>query len=90
MSRLAKNAAARAKKERLRELAGGMPPLLHYPDQSSPFDPAESRVLKWISQRPELVLLAFNKLRDSGAIVFDPETRTWRGCHYDFEEDEWS
>ena len=81
-----KQSQAHARREKLHGLAGDMPPLSHYPDRDQPFDPACSDVLRWIADRPELVQVIFNKMKDCGAIIFDPDTRTWRGCHFDHHD----
>jgi hypothetical protein len=57
-------------------VALSMPELKH---GIEPFDWSTSEVCQWILAQPEAANYLFYKLRDVGAIVFDPETETWKG-----------
>ena len=63
-------------------LGGEMPPLYHtLPGEQ--YDPKKSQVLKWISEYPELLAYVFDKLAQSGQIVYDQDTGRWQGVGYD-------
>lgn len=63
-------------------VGNGMPPLYHtLPGEK--YNPWKSEVLKWISERPGLLLYVFDKLTQGGQIVYDPETGKWQGVDYD-------
>lgn len=40
-------------------------------------------VLKWISERPGLLMYVFDKLVQGKYIEYDPETGLWQGVYYD-------
>ena len=44
------------------------------------FDIKSSEVVSWLIKQPVLLQYLFNKVHDSGAIVFNPESRTWSGA----------
>lgn len=58
-----------------------MPPLAHWvevlPDGRR--DRSKSEVLKWIAQQEELQVWILSILRQGGLVVYDPNTRTYRG-----------
>jgi hypothetical protein len=55
-----------------------MPELVHNTNPEH-FDIWESEVVQWCAHQPELMNYLFSKLSNAGAIVFDPESRTWSG-----------
>ena len=44
------------------------------------FSWSESEVVKWLISTDDILGYLFNKAKESGAIEYDPETGTWRGC----------
>ena len=56
-----------------------MPPLIHWPDRSQPFDYAKSEVMQWLTSQPEVHHWLFTKLKERGLIVFDKESGKWMG-----------
>ena len=54
-----------------------MPPLRHQP--GTEFSWTDSEVVAWLVAQPEIRRYVFDRCRTRGLIVFDPETRTWRG-----------
>ena len=52
----------------------------HWCDKTVPFDPRNSEVAKWLMEQDWFWEWAMQKARDSGAIVFDPETSKWNGA----------
>ena len=68
-------------KSKRMEIAKQMPPLRHsFPDQA--FDWMDSEVCRWLVHQPEIRKLVFDTVKDRGYIVFDSDTRTWRGIDY--------
>jgi hypothetical protein len=60
------------------EAASKMPTgLVHKPDED--YDPAKSEVVAWLISQPEIQNYLFSKCNTTGALVFDQETKTWRG-----------
>lgn len=55
-----------------------MPPLHRKKGES--YDVAQDDVFLWASSKPEIVNSMIDKASYEGLIVFDPVTRTWRGC----------
>ena len=53
--------------------------LNHHPDKSAEFDYSKSEVVQWLIANPEIQRFIFEKIRTSGAIIFDQESKTWRG-----------
>lgn len=43
----------------------------------------KDEVFKWISERPGLINYVFDKLSQSGYIVYDSKTGLWQGENYD-------
>lgn len=59
-----------------------MPPLYHsIPER--PFDIKNSEVVKWLIKQPEILNYVWNNIKNSGAVVFNPETKKWNGVDYD-------
>lgn len=60
-----------------------MPELSHYPDRSKKFDFANSDVIKFLMRTLDATLAdatkAFEKLRRSRDIVYDPTQKRWMG-----------
>lgn len=69
------------KQSTLRRYLANMPPLDHYPNRDSgePFRWEDSEVFQWLMANTRVPTRLFEALRESGAIIFDPETKTWRG-----------
>jgi hypothetical protein len=75
------------KAETLRRYFGDMPPLDHYPlrDTGREFRWEDSEVIKYLMSRPAFLENLLSRVTKSGAIVFDPDTKTWRGYRYQDE-----
>jgi hypothetical protein len=75
------------KAETLRRYFGDMPPLDHYPlrDTGREFQWEDSEVIKYLMSRPAFLENLLSRVTKSGAIVFDPDTKTWRGYRYQDE-----
>jgi len=62
------------------DVARTMPPLRHSTHgPGEMFDIQKSEVVAWIKSQPKLMQLVFDKILERGLIVFDSETKTWRG-----------
>ena len=63
------------------EVAKTMPPLKHsLPGKE--YDVTNSQAVDWLIHQPEIMQLVFDSVRDHGDIVFDPDTKSWRGVKY--------
>ena len=60
--------------------AAQMPPLQHKIEE--PFDIRNSQVLNWLLGQREILQAAFDYYRTQGAIIFDQETKTWKGAKW--------
>jgi hypothetical protein len=60
-----------------------MPPLSVWPDRSAPYAPERSEVNLWVMTNCDVGLIRADRIRNNmagrKAIVFDPETKLWRG-----------
>jgi len=72
------------KAETLRRYFGDMPPLDHYPlrDADCEFRWADSEVVKYLMSRPAFLENQLSRVTKSDAILFDQESKTWRGYRY--------
>jgi hypothetical protein len=61
--------------------ASRMPPLSHWPAGRT-FDIMRSEVCKWMIEQPEIRQTIFNMAKRHGMIVFDLDTKTWRGVRW--------
>lgn len=57
-----------------------MPPLPHSKSGIS-FSVFESEVVRWLTEQPEILQYLFDKVRSRGYIVYDSETKMWRGTN---------
>jgi hypothetical protein len=62
-------------------IAASMPRLKHKIDDAD-FDIDQSEVVNWLVRQPEIRQSMFNHFKDLGAIIFDGESRTWRGVNF--------
>lgn len=63
-------------------VANEMPPLYRTkPGQGYAYK--NDDVLKWISERPGLLMYVFDKLKDGGYIEYNPDLGKWQGVDYD-------
>ena len=69
------------KKSNLFKAMTKMPPLRHAIPRRL-FSLEKSEVVKWLISIPAAQIYLFNRAKDSGAIVYDPDTGTWRGSNY--------
>ena len=69
------------KYETLRRYCAKMPPLRHYPnkDKGEPFRFEDSEVIQWLLTETRILQRLMESLRESGAIIYDPDTETWHG-----------
>ena len=68
-------------KSRLYQVARKMPPLYHkLPGEE--FNLQKSRALWWLMKQSEVRLYIWDRLKQSGAIVYDRETGKWRGADF--------
>ncbi|MDR7869160.1 MAG: hypothetical protein RIN56_20420 [Sporomusaceae bacterium] len=64
------------------EVATFLPPTRHsIPGQE--FDIRNSEVMKWLVQQPEILNYIWNNIKNSGAVVYNPQTGKWQGVEYD-------
>lgn len=59
-----------------------MPPL-HRTQPGEEYNHKDDDVLKWISEKPGLLMYVFDKLVQGGYIEYDSATGTWQGADYD-------
>jgi hypothetical protein len=59
-----------------------MPPLWHFPPNGQPFDVMKSEVVQWMLKQPEIAQTVFNMAKRHGMIVYDLESKTWRGIRW--------
>jgi hypothetical protein len=62
--------------------AANMPPLNHWPPGGNGFDIMRSAVADWLCQQPEIRQFIFNVCKRDGTIVFDLDSKTWRGSDW--------
>lgn len=63
------------------KVAASMPPLPHsVPGQD--FDIKNSEAARWMIDQPEILQMLFNYFRQSGAIIFQKENKTWVGINF--------
>lgn len=55
-------------------------PELHHSKTGSEFDIRDSEVVKWLMQQPEIMQKIFDMASRKGVIVFNPDTKTWKGA----------
>lgn len=58
-----------------------MPPLRHKIGDT--FDVNTSEVISYMIAQPEVRQKLFDVANQRGVIIYDPKTKTWRGCDYD-------
>lgn len=69
------------------KMAANMPPLYHkLPGEE--FHYKKSEVLKWLSERPILIEYLFDRAVSTKQIVYNKNTGTWQGIHWEADEDE--
>ena len=75
------------RKNQLLSIARKMPPLFHsLPEE--PFDILKSRVLWWLVKQPDVLNFIWNRVKQSGDVVYDPDTGKWVGVDFNPESDE--
>lgn len=75
-----------AKKRLIKEAAKKMPPLYHkLPEQE--FDIQKARTLWWLVKQPDILNAIWNEIKQSGSVVFNPETGKWQGVDFVPEEE---
>lgn len=68
--------------ERVLETTKLMPPLRHsIPGKD--FNIQKSEVMKWIMQNPDAWNFIWNNIKQSGSVIYNPDTGTWQGVDYD-------
>ena len=69
------------KNSKMYQVAKKMPPLYHkLPGKD--FDVLKSQVVRWLMNQPEVLDYIWNKLKQSGAVVYDPESGRWKGSNF--------
>ena len=64
-----------------------MPPLYHtIPGER--FDIRKSECIQWLIRRPDILNYLWDQIKQSGYIVFDPQTGKWHGIDFRKEENE--
>ena len=63
-------------------VACDMPPM-YKTQPGKKYTHKDDEVLNWISKRPGLMTYVFDKLAQSGYIVYDSDTGKWQGVDYD-------
>lgn len=67
--------------KRLALAAKNMPPLYHsLPGRE--FDIHKSEVIKWLISQQSILQYIFDKAKDGGFIIYNPETKKWQGKNY--------
>ena len=56
-------------------------PKLHHSVNGEEFNIQHSEVIKWILQHDEAWEYIWNNIKGSGAIKYDPVSKTWRGIN---------
>jgi hypothetical protein len=54
-------------------------PALQHSQPGEHFDIERSAAAKWLVDQPDVLQWVFDAVRNRKLIVFNPETRTWRG-----------
>ncbi|VBB05442.1 Hypothetical protein LUCI_0652 [Lucifera butyrica] len=55
-----------------------MPPLRHsIPGKE--FDVRNSEVIQWLTKSPDILNYVWNNIKNSGSVVYGPETGKWQG-----------
>ena len=77
----------RFKNSKLYDVVKSMPPLYHkLPDEE--FDIRKSRVIWWLVKQPELLEYVWNRIKQSGAVQYNPQTGKWQGVDFQEEDDD--
>lgn len=66
-----------------RLLVGANMPPLQRTQPGGKYNYKNDEVLKWISERPGLLLYVLDKLAHGGYIEYDSSTGLWKGVDYD-------
>lgn len=62
------------------QCAAKMPALQHkVSDDGEKFDIFKSEVSRWLLQQPEIMQYVFTRIKNSGLIIYDPESKLWYG-----------
>ena len=64
------------------DIAKQMPPLKRKSSKEAEYDPENDQIIQWIKNQPDLINFLLEKLASWGYIVFESNTRTWRGVDY--------
>jgi len=68
------------KRKTKKNIFGDMPPCDNYPFRGQKdFRWEDSEITKYLSEKTETFQIVFGQMQRAGAIVFDPETKKWRG-----------
>lgn len=77
----------RFKNSKLYDVVKSMPPLYHkLPGEE--FDIRKSRVIWWLVKQPELLEYVWNRIKQSGAVQYNPQTGKWQGVDFQEEDDD--
>lgn len=67
------------RRSKAHRLARAMPSGLIHKKPGEDYSIERSEVIRWLVSQPQLQAYLFERMSTTGAIVFDAETRTWRG-----------
>lgn len=70
------------KRSKLLEIAKNMPPVRHTISGQN-FEIQNSEAIQWLIQQPEILNYIWNNVKNSGAVIYDPQTSRWTGAEYD-------
>lgn len=77
----------RFKDSNLYQIVRRMPPLYHkLPGED--FDIRKSRIIWWLTKQPEMLEYVWNRIKQSGAVKYDPQTGKWQGVDFQEEDDD--
>ena len=67
--------------QELRRACERMPELVHYvgKGEGAEYDVIKSELVAWLVKQPVVLEFLWQKVRESGAIVYNSETNTWQG-----------
>ena len=77
----------RFKDSNLYKIVRCMPPLYHkLPGEE--FDIRKSRIIWWLTKQPEMLEYVWNRIKQSGAVKYDPKTGKWQGVDVQEEDND--
>ncbi len=71
----------KVRKETHATRAVALMPSLYHTLPNEEFDITKSEVIKWLVIQPEVVNAMFNYYNDQGVIVYDQDSKQWKGIN---------